>query len=104
MLIGRVVGTVVSTRKVDSLTGLKLLTVRQMDIYGKEKDSYAVCVDAVDANVGEIVLYAAGSAARQSDRTQNRPADAIIMAIVDTWDLDGQTIYQKDPSAKDQPE
>ncbi len=53
--------------------------------------------------MGEVVLYAAGSAARQSDRTQNRPADAIIMAIVDTWDLEGQTMYQKDPNSKDQP-
>lgn len=97
MLLGKVVGTVVSSRKVESIEGLKLLAVRQIDIYGKEKgDSYVVAVDAVQAGLGEIVLYATGSAARQSEFTHNRPADAIIMGIVDLWDVDDKIVYQKD--------
>jgi microcompartment protein CcmK/EutM len=100
MLLGRVVGTVVSSQKVSSLTGLKLLSVRQLDALGQEKDSYVVAVDTVDANVGEIVLYATGSAARQSDRTNNKPVDAAIMAIVDTWELEGRVIYQKEQAGK----
>ena len=96
-MLGRVVGTVVSTRKVQSIEGLKLLAVRQVGIDAKQKDgSYVVAVDAVQAGVGELVLYATGSAARQSEFTHNRPADAIIMAIVDTLEVDGELVYQKD--------
>ncbi len=100
MLLGRVVGTVVSTQKVESLTGLKLLTVKQLDASGAEKDAYVVAADTVDANVGEIVLYATGSAARQSDRTDSRPVDAAIMAIVDSWELEGKVVYQKEQAGK----
>ena len=90
------VGSVVSSHKIESLEGLKLLAVKQLDAYGEEKaGSYVVAVDAVQAGLGEIVIYATGSAARQSDMTCNRPADAIIMGIVDTWDVDGKVIYQK---------
>jgi len=100
MLLGKVVGTVVATRKVESLQGLKLLSVKQLDIYGREKEGYVVAVDTVDAAVGEVVLYATGSAARQTDRTHNRPADAVIMAIVDTWEVEGQVIYRKEQAGK----
>ncbi len=97
MLLGKVVGTVVSSRKIESIEGLKLLAVKQIDINGQEKKgSYVVAVDAVQAGLGEIVLYATGSAARQSEYTHNRPADAIIMGIVDILDVDGKIVYQKD--------
>jgi microcompartment protein CcmK/EutM len=101
MLLGRVVGTVVSSQKVSTLEGLKLLAVKQLDVFGREKDSYVVAVDTVDANLGEIVLYATGSAARQTDRTHNKPADAVIMGIVDTWELEGKLIYQKESIGKE---
>ena len=75
MLLGKVVGTVVSSRKVESIEGLKLLSVRQISLYdGKEKDDYVVAVDAVQAGIGDIVLYATGSAARQTLETLNKPA------------------------------
>jgi len=97
VLLGKVVGTVVSSRKVESIVGLKLLAVKEIDVQGQEKgDSYVVAVDAVQAGLGEVVLYATGSAARQSEFTHNRPADAIIMGIVDTLEIDGEVIYQKD--------
>ena len=97
MLLGKVVGTVVSTQKIESIEGLKLLAVKQLDVNGKEKEgSYVVAVDAVQAGLGEVVLYATGSAARQSEFTHNRPADAIIMGIVDTLEVEGDILYQKD--------
>ena len=95
MLIGRVVGTVVSTQKDPELSGLKLLIVRNMDVECKLADAFVVAVDSVGAGVGEVVLYASGSSARQTVQTQNRPVDATIMAIVDTVAIDGEVRYSK---------
>src|SRR5437588_443830 len=93
--LGRVVGTVVSTRKEEELTGLKLLLVRAADPEGKASGSYVVAIDAVGAGVGEVVLYASGSSARQTKVTKDRPVDATIMAIVDSIEHDGRTTYTK---------
>ena len=95
MLLGKVVGTLVSTRKEESLNGLKLLVVRQLNVEAQESEAYVVAADAVDAGIGEVVLYATGSAARQTVYTDQRPCDAVIMAIVDTWEVEGQVKYQK---------
>ena len=95
MITGKVVGTVVATNKVETLISMKFLIVRRMNITGKLSDDYVVAVDAVDAGVGEIVLVATGSAARQTDFTDKRPVDAIIMAIVDTFEVDNKIVYQK---------
>ncbi len=96
MLLGKVVGTVVATRKVESLEGLKLLSVRDISLKdGKETGNYVVAVDAVQAGIGDIVLYATGSAARQTLETLNKPADAVIMAIVDICEVEGKVIYRK---------
>ena len=59
---------------------------------------YHVAVDAVGAGVGEVVLYATGSAARQTDVTDACPVDAVIMAIVDNWEVDGEFKYRKSDS------
>ena len=95
MLLGRVVGTVVSTNKEQELSGLKLLLVRGADIEGKATGSLVVAVDAVGAGVGEVVLYASGSSARQTRVTKDRPVDATIMAIVDSIELEGRQTYTK---------
>ncbi len=95
MNIGRVVGTVVSTRKDEKLTGATLQVVRQIDLDGKETGAFVVAVDAVGAGTGEVVLYASGSSARQTPATKDRPADAVIMAIVDSIDVGGKTVYTK---------
>jgi len=95
MLIGKVVGTLVSTRKDEKLTGLKFLVVKPVDIQAQETGSYVVAVDAVGAGVDEYVLYATGSSARQTVVTDKRPCDAVIMAIIDTWEVDGDVQYRK---------
>ncbi len=96
MLMGVVVGTVVSTRKDPELEGLKLLVVKACDFDGKPTGASVVAADSVGAGVGEVVLFAAGSSARQTTQTQNRPVDATIMAIVDTVEIDGARRYVKD--------
>lgn len=95
MQLARVIGTVVSTRKESSMNGLKFLVLRQMDVQGKEGSGFVVAVDAVGAGLGEVVLYATGSSARQTTLTQNRPCDAVIMAIVDNVEVQGQLTYKK---------
>jgi microcompartment protein CcmK/EutM len=96
MVIGLVVGTVVSTRKEPELVSLKFLLVKPCDAAGNPTNAQpVVAVDAVGAGVGEVVLYASGSSARQTVMTKDRPVDATIMAIVDSIDQDGQNRYQK---------
>jgi microcompartment protein CcmK/EutM len=77
------------------MEGMKFLVVRQLDVNNDETGAYVVAVDAVGAGVGEVVMYASGSSARQTELTRDRPADAVIMAIVDTWEVDGETMYEK---------
>jgi len=89
MKMGRVVGAVVATRKDEKLRGLKLLLVRDLDIELEFQSGYVVAVDAVGAGAGEVVLYATGSSARQTELTDARPVDAVIMAIVDEYDIGG---------------
>jgi microcompartment protein CcmK/EutM len=95
MLIGKVVGSVVATLKDEKLENLKLLLVQVHDHRNEPRDQYVVAVDAVGAGMEEMVLYATGSSARQTSRTQDRPCDAVIMAIVDSWDLGGANVYEK---------
>jgi microcompartment protein CcmK/EutM len=95
MLLGRVIGTLVATRKEPTIEGLKLLVVRACDVDGKPTGALVVAVDAVGAGVGEVVLVSAGSSARQTQMTQNRPVDHTIMAIVDEVAVDGERRYTK---------
>jgi len=95
MLIGKVVGSVVATRKDDKLANQKLLLVQVHDQQNKAREQYVVAVDAVGAGMDEMVLYATGSSARQTTLTENKPCDAVIMAVVDSWDLGGDNVYEK---------
>lgn len=87
MILGKVIGTVWSTRKDENLTGSKFLIVRQLDLEFNPKDNFVVAVDSVGAGEGEVVLVATGSSARQTTFTKNKPIDAVIMAIVDKLDV-----------------
>lgn len=95
MLLGKVQGTVVATQKESSMDGFKFLMVRPLDSKGKETGSPVVAVDAVGAGEGEVVLFATGSAARQTVATKDRPCDAVVMAIVDSVEIEGRQIYSK---------
>ena len=57
--------------------------------------SIGVAVDAVGAGPGDVVLYATGSSARQTTITKDKPCDAVVMAVVDSWDVDGSNVYEK---------
>lgn len=87
MILGRVIGTIWATRKDERLEGLKLQVVEQVGLDFKPAGGFVVAVDAVEAGVGEIVLVAQGSSARQTSVTNNRAVDAVIMAIVENLDL-----------------
>ncbi len=96
MHLARVVGTLVASRKEERLEGLKFLVLRQLDVDGQETGGSLIANDAVGAGVGEVVLYASGSSARQTEATHERPCDAVVMAIVDTWEVGGTEVYRKD--------
>lgn len=67
--------------------GSKFLIIRQINLDYTPKESTVVAVDSVGAGVGEVVLVAQGSSARQTVITKNKPVDAVVMAIVDKLDV-----------------
>ena len=87
MLLGKVIGTIWSTRKDENLVGSKFLIIRQLNLDYTPKDSTIIAIDSVGAGVGDVVLVAQGSSARQTEITQNKPVDAVVMAIVDKLDV-----------------
>lgn len=95
MLIGKVIGTVVSTRKDQELEGLRLLLIKAADLDGNATGGVIVAADSVGAGVGELILYAAGSSARQTVLTKDRPVDHVVMAIVDQIEVEGRLRYDK---------
>ncbi|GAF76514.1 unnamed protein product [marine sediment metagenome] len=97
MLLGRVIGTVVATQKDPNLLSFKLQLVRRVDLEARDESGFVVAVDAVGAGVGDIVIYATGSSARQTDLTRDKPVDAVLVGIVDTWDVEGEIKYRKYP-------
>lgn len=97
MKLGRIVGTVVSTRKDPKLEGLRLYIVQDLGLNLEPRESFVVAADAMGAGVGEVVLYASGSSARQTEQTDGRPVDAVVMAIVDTIDRQGRLVFNKVP-------
>lgn len=92
MKMGRIVGSVVATRKDPSLSGVKLLVVENLSPELKTEGGYVVAIDAVGAGAGEVVLYASGSSARQTAVTKDRPVDAVVMAIVDSFEAHGTNV------------
>ena len=95
MKLGRIVGTVVSTHKDEKIESLRLYIVRDLSMKLADKESFVVAADSVGAGIGEVVLYASGSSARQTKMTDGRPIDACVMAIVDQIDLQGDLVYDK---------
>ena len=83
MILARIIGTLVATRKDPRLEGKKLLICRPMDPDGKAEKGYVVAVDTVDSGIGERVLIVAGSSARMASGCKDTPVDAAIVGIVD---------------------
>jgi len=98
MKLGKIVGTVVSTRKDEKIEGLKLYLVRDLSLDLQEKDTFVVAADAMGAGIGEVVLYATGSSARMTKLTDRKPCDAVVMAIVDLLEVGGEMLYTKNPA------
>jgi microcompartment protein CcmK/EutM len=95
MILGKVVGTVVSTSKDENLDGLKLLVVQHLKGDMTESAAYTIAADGIGAGVGELVLVVTGSSARMGTRVKNRPLDASILAIVDQVEIHGKRLYEK---------
>ncbi len=95
MKLAKVLGTVVATEKDAKLQGFKFLMLGLWGHDNKPSGGSVVAVDAVGAGVGEMVLFASGSSARQTAATDNKPVDAVVMAIVDSWEIEGDEKYRK---------
>ncbi len=95
MILARVLGTVVSSRKDPSIEGLKLLAVQPLDAALKPAGSVLVAADSVGAGEGETVLLVTGSSARYTEVTTGKPSDTAIVAIVDVVESGGRTLYSK---------
>ncbi|MFT4625739.1 MAG: microcompartment protein CcmK/EutM, partial [Myxococcota bacterium] len=95
MKLAKVIGTVVSSKKDPGIAGFKLLLLQDEDPVTRTSGGFVVAADAVGAGVDEYVLYASGSSARQTEMTRDRPCDAVVMAIVDQWSIEGAQAYEK---------
>jgi len=101
MVLAKVVGSVVSTVKEPRLEGIKFLLLEKIDVNTlKGKNDFVVAMDAVGAGEGEIVFFVGGSSSRQTEVTTGKPSDATIIAIVDSFDISGKTIYSRSGSAR----
>ncbi len=88
MILARVVGTIVATRKDPRLEGRKLLIIKPISAEGKDEAGYVIAVDTVGAGFKETVIAVSGSSARMADGCKDLPVDSAIVGIVDTVTLD----------------
>ena len=87
MIVAKIVGTVVATRKDERLVSNKLLLARPVDPKGKPEGNYLVAIDTVNAGVGETVLIVSGSSARMASGMKDTPVDAAVVGIIDEIDV-----------------
>ena len=95
MKIARVIGTTISTIKDEKVRGSKLLILCQTDETGELIGKSYVAVDLVDAGVGDLVLSGHGSSARQTYQTKDCPVDAVVIAVIDHLEVDGEVVFRK---------
>jgi microcompartment protein CcmK/EutM len=96
MFIGKVVGTVVSSIKDPKVAALKFQVVQELDERNRPRNKYIVAADTIGAGQGDLVLFSQGSSARQTTLTDGRPIDAAIFAVIDSWDVNDELVYQKE--------
>ncbi len=90
MILAKVVGTVVATRKDERLVASKLLVARPLDSSGQPDGNYLVAVDTVNAGLGDTVLIVSGSSARMAEGYKDSPIDAAIIGVIDQIDIPGK--------------
>ena len=95
MHIAKVIGTTIATIKDEKVRGSKLLILRQTDETGEFVGKPYVAVDLVDAGVGDLVLSGHGSSARQTYQTKDCPVDAVVIAVIDHLEVDGEVVFRK---------
>jgi carbon dioxide concentrating mechanism protein CcmL len=100
MQIAKVCGTVVSTHKSRTLTGVKLLLVQFLDAQGNPLSQYEVAGDTVGAGINEWVLVTRGSGARKETGHEERPVDAMVVGIIDTVTIANNMLYSKKDSER----
>lgn len=99
MFLARVIGQVVATRKDDAMSGRKMLVLRPLLVDETDPtqlrpgSNTVVAVDRLGAGVGQVVLFAQGSSARQAEGLKNCPVDAAVVGLVDNVDVLGQRVY-----------
>jgi len=93
MNLARIRGTVVATQRSDKVTGAQWLLVEECDQSGKGRGDYLVALDMVGADRGQMVLLTQGSSCRWTSRTEDRPMDTLVVAIVDQIDQKGAQVY-----------
>ncbi|MBN1305826.1 MAG: EutN/CcmL family microcompartment protein [Anaerolineales bacterium] len=96
MLIARVVGAAISTIKDRRVENTKLLVLKQADHTGQVIGKPFVAIDLVDAGEGELVLTGHGSSARQTYLTKDCPVDAVVVAVIDHLEVDGEVVFRKE--------
>lgn len=87
MQIGRIIGTVVATRKDERLIGTKLMITQPLDLDLSPKGEPLIAVDTVGAGIGELVIYAKGTASRIAANKRESPIDAAVIGIIDEMDI-----------------
>jgi ethanolamine utilization protein EutN/carbon dioxide concentrating mechanism protein CcmL len=95
MTLARVRGTIVSTRRTDEISGARFLLVEECDQHGSGISEFLVALDMVSAAAGQLVLLAQGSSCRWTTMTEDKPIEALIMAIVDQIDERGKVVYEE---------
>jgi ethanolamine utilization protein EutN len=104
MFVAKVTGSLISTQKVSTMVGYKLLIVEPYRVEPKERKSLAttgrtfVAVDTLGAGVGDYVLLTQGSSARMTPETKNMPIDAVVVGIVDQMHVDSGCVYDREKS------
>jgi microcompartment protein CcmK/EutM len=102
MFVAKVTGSLVSTQKVATMTGFKLLIVEPYRIEAKDRQSLVttgrtfVAVDTLGAGIGDYVILTQGSSARLTPETKTLPIDAVVVGIVDKVQVDESTVYSRD--------
>jgi ethanolamine utilization protein EutN len=102
MFVAKVIGSMVSTQKVDSLVGYKLMVVEPYRLEAKDRKSLTttgrtfVAVDLLGAGEGDFVLITQGSSARLTPETKNMPVDTVVVGIVDKVQVDASCVYSRD--------